>query len=220
MRGLSLSLAAVCLFGLHASSVVRRGGLQPGTLQSGACPPKAGRYENRQRVLQQPVKVELFSGRALAALALQAGGAKANLCDLRRPRYCLALEPRAKASCFRAGAVVRCSSPNASREFQGLSAYSMSLFRVTPESGKAQATSPVMLSKLEIRPSRSGLRVVVLTDLESYAVGVLAGEATILRSSAAREAMAIRGISIVAPNLTFCCGVVLKQRVSDAISVV
>ena len=48
-----------------------------------------------------------------------------------------------------------------------------------------------MLSKLEIRPSRSGLIVVVPTDLESYVVGVLAGEATILRSSAAREAMAI-----------------------------
>ena len=28
-----------------------------------------------------------------------------------------------------------------------------------------------------------------------------------------------RGISILTPNLTFCCGVVLKQRVSNAISV-
>jgi stage II sporulation protein D len=48
-----------------------------------------------------------------------------------------------------------------------------------------------MLSKLEIRPSRSGLIVVVPTDLESYVAGVLAGEAAILRSLAARQAMAI-----------------------------
>ncbi len=161
MRGLPLGLAAVCAFGLHGS------------------------------IVAQDFRVELFSGRGLRALALQAGGAGTNLCDLRRPRYCLALEPRTKASCVRTGAGVRCSSPNASREFQGLSAYSTMPFQVTAEFLKAQAPNPVMLSKLEIKRSRSGLIAVLPTDLESYVAGVLAGEAAILRSPAAREAMAI-----------------------------
>jgi stage II sporulation protein D len=62
---------------------------------------------------------------------------------------------------------------------------------VTADFVKAQARNPVLLSKLEISPSHAGLLLVVPTDLESYVAGVLAGEAAILRSSAAREAMAI-----------------------------
>lgn len=161
MRGLTFGVVAICLAVGHGS------------------------------VLAQDFKVELLSGRVSKALELQAGEASANLCDLRRPRDCLALKPGTKANCARAGAKVRCSSPHASREFQGLSVESSSTFQATPELLKARTRNPVLLRKLQISPSHAGLLLVVPADLESYVAGVLEGEAAILRSSAGREAMAI-----------------------------
>ena len=139
----------------------------------------------------QDLRVELFSGRPFEALELQAGGAKASLCDLRRRTDCVALQLGTRANCERAGTKVRCSSPQGSREFQGLSVVSSSPVQASPKLRNARGRDGVLLRKLQISPSRTGLLLIMPTDLESYVAGVLAGEAATFHSSAGREAMAI-----------------------------
>ena len=139
----------------------------------------------------QDIRVELFSGRPFKALELQAGGAKATLCELRHKRDCMVLQPGTKAECERAGAKVRCSSPQGLREFQGLTVVSSSPVQATPKFLSPRARDAVLLLKLQISSSRTGLLLIMPTDLESYVAGVLAGEAATVHSSAGREAMAI-----------------------------
>ncbi len=139
----------------------------------------------------QNFKIELFSSRPIIAVTLQAEGATTNLCTPRQVGQCLAVEPMAKVSCTRSGENIRCNTSTGPREFKSISASSASPFRMTPEFSRPQAVNPVMTTNLEVRPWRSGLRVVITADLESYVTGVLAGEASTLQSQSARQAMAI-----------------------------
>jgi stage II sporulation protein D len=154
----------------------------------------------------QDFRVELFSGHAYDQVSLQAGSAVAQLCNLRSPRDCLTLPAGEKAACARAGTQVRCDSPHGSREFPALSVQSSAPLEVIVAAvsdrrlpGGTPWRAPATIgdrrysqtSSLEIRPSPRGLEVIVPVDLEAYVAGVLAGEAAILHSEPARQAMAI-----------------------------
>jgi stage II sporulation protein D len=96
--------------------------------------------------------------------------------------------------CLPAETAIRCTASDANREFHGLSAFSATPFSVDAgfaQSGGAAPARTVTLRAVELIPVRGSLRVIAPTDLEAYVAGVVAGEAAVLKSPAARAAMAI-----------------------------
>ncbi len=137
------------------------------------------------------LKVELFSSRVVKSITLAAAADGAALCGI-QGKPCLSLASGETAICARAGAAIRCHSPEATRQFRRLLVTSSSPFRATLTFAAASLSlGSVSLRSLEVTPLKGGLRAVARVDLENYLAGVLAGEASGFKSPAAREAMAI-----------------------------
>jgi stage II sporulation protein D len=136
-------------------------------------------------------KVELFSGRVVKSLSLLVRSQHATLCST-EGTPCLRLGPGDTALCARAGAAIHCSSSTSTLEFRALRVESASPLRAEVRFAAANTPPPtITLRSVEVTPLGNGLRVVTHVDLEAYVSGVLAGEASVFKTPAAREAMAI-----------------------------
>jgi stage II sporulation protein D len=135
--------------------------------------------------------IELFSGRVIKQLTIEAGQQSANLCGLKGDGPCVPLEPGQKIVCY-ANRLVHCRLAPASRSFTLLTVSSAGPFRLGPSFAGANESPQVFLARqASVSVRHAGLRVITKVDLESYVSGVLIGEASTLKAPAARAAMAI-----------------------------
>ena len=136
-------------------------------------------------------RVELFSNQFVSALSLSATRQTVSLCEEERRGPCLTLPAGAKARCVADGAV-RCRALGTDHSFRILTVASAAPFLVSPVFASGNPSSPaVWMRNARVAVRHSGLQVVTGVDLDSYVSGVLRGEAAVLRSPAARQAMAI-----------------------------
>jgi len=136
-------------------------------------------------------RIELFSGRVVKPLTIEAGQQSANLCGLKGDGPCVLLEPGQKTVCY-ADRLVHCRLAAASRSFTLLTVSSAGPFRLAPSFAGADESPQVFLARqASVSVRHAGLRVITKVDLESYVSGVLIGEASTLKAPAARAAMAI-----------------------------
>jgi stage II sporulation protein D len=136
-------------------------------------------------------RIELFSGRVVKNLTIEAGQQSANLCGLKSDGPCVPLEPGQKTVCY-ANRLVHCRLAAASRSFTLLMVSSAGPFRLAPSFAGANESPQVFLARqASVSVRHAGLRVITKVDLESYVSGVLIGEASTLKAPAARAAMAI-----------------------------
>jgi stage II sporulation protein D len=136
-------------------------------------------------------RIELFSGRVVKNLTIEAGQQSANLCGLKSDGPCVLLEPSQKIVCY-ADRLVHCRLAAASRSFTLLTVSSAGPFHLAPSFAGSNESPQVFLARQAcVSAERAGLRVITKVDLESYVSGVLIGEASTLNARAARAAMAI-----------------------------
>jgi len=141
----------------------------------------------------QDLRIELFRPQAARVLIIEAGPARVLLCRGRDAPPCLPVNPGTKAECRAEGRAVRCSTPEQALTFAAPAARSAAPFRLEISPSKSAGKFParaVELRTAELLPAPGGLRVIARVDLETYVEGVLAGEASILKTPAALEAMA------------------------------
>jgi stage II sporulation protein D len=141
----------------------------------------------------QDFRVDLYSKAGIREVVLTPGSATVEICEGRSRASCVTLSGQETARCAAAGANVQCAVAGKARSFTRVSAHSSSVFRLetASESESKDAMRGVVVRAAELRVSQGRLRAVAIIELETYASGVLAGEAATLRSSAALEAMAI-----------------------------
>jgi stage II sporulation protein D len=133
----------------------------------------------------------LFSNRVVTSFTLEATDQSVNICGARTDGPCWVLLSSQKISCF-AGRSVHCRRDTADRTFTLLFVNSGALFRITPaNSDLNHPPQTLLLPNARFTMTSEGFRVSTQVDLESYVSGVLRGEASILRTPAARQAMAI-----------------------------
>jgi len=142
----------------------------------------------------QEFRVELFSGKRVPALTLTAGAEPVEICAAQGKPWCLVLKARETAQCLVGPARLRCTSDEKIVGFRAASLASSAPFRLTVTLAGARESDShpsVTLRAAEVIGERSRCRVIAPVDLETYAAGVVAGEAATLKSSAALAAMAI-----------------------------
>jgi stage II sporulation protein D len=134
-------------------------------------------------------RVELFSHQTIKAVTLQATEHSVEICGSKADGPCLVLPPAGKVSCF-AARLVHCRSEAGGRDFTLLTIDSP--LRVAPTfAGASGPPQTILLRNARLRSTGTGLQVVTRVDLESYVSGVVRGEASVLHTPAARQAMAI-----------------------------
>jgi stage II sporulation protein D len=141
------------------------------------------------RAVNPELRVELFSGKMVKSLTITAKQSSVNLCGLKTDGPCKLLKAGQNVVCY-ADRRVRCRMPWATWNFTQLTVTANGLFLLTPSLAGAKE-SPHLAPNARVHVKGAGLGVVTQVDLESYASGVLIGEASILHAPAAREAMAI-----------------------------
>jgi stage II sporulation protein D len=138
------------------------------------------------------IRVELFSGKTITALTLEAGSGSVRICGPPRCNRCFEVKAGAKARCVALRASVRCTSGEKVSEFQTASFLAPEPFRLTVATSRRENESAAaVLRRAEAAPTARGLRVIALVGLEDYVAGVLAGEAATLRNPEALAAMAM-----------------------------
>lgn len=143
------------------------------------------------RAANPEYRVELFSGKVVKVLTIAARQPIVNLCGLKGDGPCKLLKSGQSAACYADG-MVRCRAQTASWNFTQLIVSAAGPFLLTPTlAGAMESPQSLLAPNARVRVNGAGLRVVTEVDLESYASSVLIGEASILKSPAAREAMAI-----------------------------
>jgi stage II sporulation protein D len=135
--------------------------------------------------------VELFSGKKIAELTLEAGSGSLRICGPPHRSRCLEVEAGARARCVAAKASVRCTSGEQASEFQTASFLASEPFRLTATGVRKPNGSAGLLRRAEAAPTARGLRVIAPLGLEDYVAGVLAGEAATLKNPEALAAMAV-----------------------------
>jgi len=136
-------------------------------------------------------RVELFSNRVVRSLTLEATHQSVSLCGAKMDGPCLVLHSSQKISCF-ADRTVHCRRDTADRTFALLTVDSIALFRITPAPANVNdSLQTFLLRNARVTIASGSLKVSTQVDLESYVSGVLRGEASVLRTPAARQAMAI-----------------------------
>jgi stage II sporulation protein D len=136
-------------------------------------------------------RVELFSHRVVKALTLEATGQSLNICGAKTDGPCWVLAPTKKVSCS-ADHLVHCRLDATDRTFTLLTVESSAPFRLAPTFAKVnEPPQTFLLRNARVNLAGEGLQVVTQVDLELYVSGVLRGEASVLRTPAARQAMAI-----------------------------
>ena len=134
-------------------------------------------------------RVELFSHRPAIAVTIEALDQQVSVCGAKTDGPCLQLRRSGSISCF-ADRLVHCRAGSTARSFTQLTVDSP--IRLVPRfaaAGKpAQGFLPL---NVRVTVAGSALRVTTRVDLDSYVAGVLRGEASVLRTPAARQAMAI-----------------------------
>jgi len=138
----------------------------------------------------QQLRVELFPPPRVAAIVISAGRDATEICRRSPPRPCLEIRPGERARCVATATGVRCAATDRGLKSSALLITSSSPFLIdaaSPAAVRHQALARV--TELTVTPR--GLRVISNVDLESYVAGVLAGEASTIKSRAALEAMAV-----------------------------
>jgi stage II sporulation protein D len=143
------------------------------------------------RPASSELRIELFSGRVVKRLTIEAGQQSVNLCGLKGDGPCVTLEPGQKIVCS-ANRLVHCRLAAASRGFRILTVSSAGSFRLAPSfAGANESPQGFLARQASVSARQAGLRVITKVDLDSYVSGVLSGEASTLQAPAARAAMAI-----------------------------
>ena len=143
------------------------------------------------RAMNPEFTVELFSGKTVRTVTIAPGQSSVILCGLKGDGPCKLLESHQSAVCY-ADRIVRCHAQAANWTFTQLSVSAAGLFLLTPSlAGEGVSPRALQMHNAAVRVRGAGLGVVTKVDLESYVSGVLIGEASILKTPAAREAMAI-----------------------------
>jgi stage II sporulation protein D len=143
------------------------------------------------RLASPEFRIELFSGRVVERLTIEAGQQGADLCGFENDGPCVPLEPGHRVVCY-ADRLIRCRLAAASRNFTALTVSTAGSFRLTPTfSGANESPQTFLVRQVSVRVKQAGLRVITKVDLESYVSGVLIGEASTLKAPTARAAMAI-----------------------------
>jgi len=136
-------------------------------------------------------RVELFSNHSVKSLTLEAAEQSVTLCGAKLDGPCLVLSPSKRIVCSADGEI-HCRLVTTDRSFAFLSADSSAPFRVTPAFPNLNnPPQTCLMQHAHINLVNGSLKVITQVDLESYVSGVLRGEASVLRSPAARQAMAI-----------------------------
>jgi len=136
-------------------------------------------------------RVGLFSNRVVKALTLEATEQSVNICGSKTDGRCLVVPPTRKISCF-ADRLVHCRLVATDRSFTLLTVDSPTPFQMAPTFAKVnEPPQTFLLRNARVTLTSAGLQVITRVDLDSYVSGVLRGEASVLKSPAARQAMAI-----------------------------
>lgn len=139
-------------------------------------------------------RIEWLSGRSVNTLRFEAGADPLHLCSVARPARCIVASPGKSADCTRSAGFFHCAaSVNTGRfkDFTVLSESSFSLVATYSKSTHAIVNKSAHVRAAEIKSTSEGARIVLPVDLETYVTGVLRGEAGILKSPAALQAMAV-----------------------------
>jgi stage II sporulation protein D len=141
----------------------------------------------------QDFRVDLYSKAGIREVVITPGSAMVEICEGRSRASCLRFSGRETARCEAAGAKVRCGVAENVRTFTRASTHSSSVFRLETASAseRSDAMRGVVVRAAELGVSQGRLQAVAAMDLETYASGVLAGEAATLKSPSALQAMAI-----------------------------
>lgn len=139
-------------------------------------------------------RVEWLSGKSVKTLTFQGGAAPLRLCRAGKPNRCVVASPGKSADCTRRANDFQCTAGVATLQLHHFTATSKSPFSVVaaftgPAKVEGRKTARVRAAEIRITPQ--GSRIVLPFDLETYVAGVLRGEAGILKSPAALQAMAI-----------------------------
>ncbi len=86
----------------------------------------------------QNTRVELFSGKKIAELTIEAGGGSLRICGPPRRDRCLEVKAGGHARCVAAKASVRCMSGEQASEFQTASFLASEPFRLTAPEGRTR----------------------------------------------------------------------------------
>ena len=134
-------------------------------------------------------RVELFSHRPAIALTIEEINQPVRVCGTKTDGPCLQLQPADRVLCF-ADRLIHCRLGSTERSFTQLTIDSP--IRLVPTFAAASEPARALLTpNVRVTLADSGLQVTTRVDLESYVAGVLRGEASVLRTPAARQAMAI-----------------------------
>ena len=139
----------------------------------------------------QVFRVELSSRQVVKSLTLEAAGQSVKLCGEKSDGPCLVLPASKKIPCSADGRV-HCRFEDAIRSFKFLTIDSTTPVQIAPTfAGMSNPPQAFVVQNARIGPSGGGLRITTQVDVESYVSGVIRGEASVLRTPAARQAMAI-----------------------------
>jgi stage II sporulation protein D (peptidoglycan lytic transglycosylase) len=139
-------------------------------------------------------RVEWLSGRSIKALRFQAGAGPLRLCSVDKPIRCVVAASANSADCTRLAGGFRCTSAGAAGQLQHFTAVSESPFILTAaftKTGKTGGQKSAQVRVAEIRAAAKSARIILAVDLDTYVTGVLRGEAGILKSPPALQAMAV-----------------------------
>ncbi|HXW15285.1 MAG TPA: SpoIID/LytB domain-containing protein [Terriglobia bacterium] len=136
-------------------------------------------------------RVELFSNLVVTSLTLQATDQSVSICGSKTDGPCLVLPPTQKISCF-SDLSIHCRRDTADRALTLLTINSTTPFRISPAIAKLNdPPQTFLLRNARVTITSGSMQVSTQVDLESYVSGVLRGEASVVRTPAARQAMAI-----------------------------
>jgi stage II sporulation protein D len=136
-------------------------------------------------------RVELFSNRIVKALTLEGREQSIRICGAKTDGPCFVLPSNMQLSCL-ADVDVQCRLGEKDRRFTLVTASAPMPFRIALTFLKTnEAPQAFLLRNVRIAPNGTGLQVSTELDLESYVSGVLRGEASVMQTPAARQAMAI-----------------------------
>lgn len=136
-------------------------------------------------------KVELFSNHIVKTFTLEGNEQDVNICGAKTDGPCSVLPPATKASCS-AYQLIHCRFDSKDRSFTLLQVDSAAPFHVSAAFANTREPPQSSLQQnARVTQTSNGLQVITQVDLESYVSGVVNGEASVLQSPAARQAMAI-----------------------------
>jgi stage II sporulation protein D len=135
--------------------------------------------------------VELFSNQIVKALTLEATQQSLKICGGKTDGPCWVLPSARKISCL-ADRLVHCRLEAADRSFAFLTVNSITPFRIVPAFAKLnEPPQTFVMQNARVNLTNGGLQIITRVDGEAYVSGVLRGEASVLETPAARQAMAI-----------------------------